>query len=174
MSITSERLSDLMSSQSISTKELAFQADVSIYAMECYLNGSFQPGEQVLPRLASALHTTVDYLLGGPFHKVIWDRISNPDAENDPEPWWNAEIRQFTENIPASIEFIRNECTDEELLWLSEVFDDIIDQTQSRMLFDCLQERAQQVKNLEWRENILKEIHLAAEFLRPDNNMETR
>ena len=174
MSITSERLSALMSSQGIGTRELAFQVGVPIHAVECYLNGSVQPGEQVLPRLAVALHTTVDYLLGVPFHKVIWERISNPNAENYPDPWWDAEIKQFTKNIQASMEFIRSECTDEEFLWLSEVFDDMIEQTQSRMFFDCLQERAQQVKNPEWKEEILKVLHLAAEFVGLDNNMETR
>ena len=164
MSITSERLSDLMSSQSVSTRELAFQIGVPIYAVECYLNGTVQPKEKVLHKLAAALNTDLDYLLGVPFHKVIWDRISSPDAEDYPDPWWDAEIRQFTENIEDSMEFIRSECTDEELLWLSEIFDDIIAKTQSKVFFNCLQERAKQVENPEWKKEILKEIHLAAEF----------
>ena len=174
MSITSERLSDLTSSQRVSAKELAFQAGVPIHAVECYLNGSVQPEEKVLPKLAAALNTNVDYLLGAPFHKVIWERISNPNAENYPDPWWDAEIRQFTENIQDSMEFIRSECSDEEFLWLSEVFDDIIEQTRSSVFFDCLRERAQQITNPEWKKEILEVLHAAAEFFRPTNDFKAQ
>lgn len=51
---------------------------------------------------------------------------------------WNEEIDILSRNIEDTIEFLENECTANEFSWLSEVFDDVAEKTQSRAFVDCL------------------------------------
>ena len=100
-----------------------------------------------------------------PFHEVINERVTNPNADYYEIPWWDAEIKQFSLDVDASIKFIKEECSDEELWWLDEVFDDLIEVTKSVELLNSLRERAQLVDNTEWKENILESIESAAGFI---------
>ena len=50
----------------------------------------------------------------------------------------NGEIDILSRNIEDTIEFLENECTANEFSWLSEVFDDVAEKTQSRAFVDCL------------------------------------
>ena len=50
----------------------------------------------------------------------------------------NEEIDILSCNIEDTIEFLENECTANEFSWLSEVFDDVAEKTQSRAFVDCL------------------------------------
>ena len=100
-----------------------------------------------------------------PFHQVIHERITNPNAKYYADPWWDAEIKQFTLNLGESIRFIEEECTDEELYWLGEVFDDIMDKTRSVEFLNCLRARVQRVENLQWKADILEDIRTAAEYV---------
>ena len=50
----------------------------------------------------------------------------------------NEEIDILSRNIEDTIEFLENECTANEFSWLSEVFDDVAEKTQSRAFVDCL------------------------------------
>lgn len=99
------------------------------------------------------------------FHQVIHERMTNPNANYYEIPWWEAEIKQFTANIQESIQFIESECTDEELYWLGEVFEDIADRTRSSAFVDCLKKRVQSVRNPEWKQAILEDIRTAAEYI---------
>lgn len=99
------------------------------------------------------------------FHQVIRERITNPNAKYYADPWWEAEIKQFTANIQESIRFIESECTDEELYWLSEVFEDIVDRTRSVEFVHCLQTRVQHVENSEWKQSILDEILITLDYV---------
>ncbi len=99
------------------------------------------------------------------FHQVIRERMTNPNANYYEVPWWEAEIKQFTANIQESIRFIEDECTDEELYWLGEVFEDIADRTRSAAFVDCLKKRVQGVENPEWKQTLLEEIRSAAEYI---------
>ncbi len=100
-----------------------------------------------------------------PFHHAIHERMTNPNANYYEIPWWEAEIKQFTADIQASIRFIEEACTDEELYWLSEVFEDIADHTRSADFIKCLQKRVQRVENAEWRQSILDEILVTLEYI---------
>lgn len=64
MSIFSERMSELMKSNGLSQKELAIKAGVTESAMSYYAKGERTPRSDVLTRIAKALGTTTDYLLG--------------------------------------------------------------------------------------------------------------
>ena len=64
MSIFSERMSELMKNNGLSQKELAAKAGVTESAMSYYVKGERTPRSDVLARIAKALGTTTDYLLG--------------------------------------------------------------------------------------------------------------
>lgn len=64
MSVFSERLIVLMKQNRINQKELAQKAGVTESAMSYYVKGDRTPRSDVLTRIAKALETTTDYLLG--------------------------------------------------------------------------------------------------------------
>ena len=64
MSVFSERLIALMKKNRINQKELAQKAGVTESAMSYYVKGDRTPRSDVLTRIAKALETTTDYLLG--------------------------------------------------------------------------------------------------------------
>ena len=64
MSVFSERVTELMRGKDLSQKEFANIAGVTASAMSYYVNGSRVPHGEVLVRMAKALDTTTDYLLG--------------------------------------------------------------------------------------------------------------
>ena len=64
MSVFSDRISSLMLKQKITQKQLAEKAGVTESAMSYYVKGDRTPRSDVLSRIAKALGTTTDYLLG--------------------------------------------------------------------------------------------------------------
>ena len=64
MSIFSERLILLMKAKGITQKVVAKKASVTESAMSYYVSGVRTPRGEVLSRIALALDTTTDYLLG--------------------------------------------------------------------------------------------------------------
>lgn len=99
-------------------------------------------------------------------HTVINERRTEPGAYYFPDPWWKKEVDAIVDDLDTAIEFIKNECSDEELYWLAEVFDDIMDKTRSIAFLDCLQQRVQTVDNPEWKQSILEDIRTAAEYIK--------
>ena len=64
MTVFSERMTKLMKNNGLSQKELAVKAGVTESAMSYYVKGERTPRSDVLTRIAKALGTTTDYLLG--------------------------------------------------------------------------------------------------------------
>jgi len=72
------------------------------------------------------------------FRKVISERAACHNEWADGiDQCWKKEISLLTEDIPSTIEFLKNECTAEEYSWISEVLDDVIEETSSRELVEC-------------------------------------
>lgn len=70
---------------------------------------------------------------------ALQKRISTDDEwDYGVNQCWNDEIEILSRNIEDTIEFLENECTANEFSWLSEVFDDVAEKTQSRAFVDCL------------------------------------
>ena len=80
-------------------------------------------------------------------------------------PWWEKEIEIFTKNVDETMRFIRTACTDEELHWLGEIFDDLIEKTQSVALLNCLCERIARIQDKQIRDEALEDVQNAAESL---------
>ena len=59
-----ERLAALLAIRGVTKKELAERAGLSLSSVSAYLGGSHEPTADSLMRLADALATSTDYLLG--------------------------------------------------------------------------------------------------------------
>ena len=89
---------------------------------------------------------------------------ANPDQYYD-QTLWNAEILLFCSQLEDSLSFIATACTDEELWWLGEVYEDIIEKTQDVRVLNVLKERADRVQDANRKEDILSDIRDAERFL---------
>lgn len=58
------RISQILKKRNISQKELAERIGITETAMSRYISGSRDPKPEVIANIATALHTTSDYLLG--------------------------------------------------------------------------------------------------------------
>jgi len=97
------------------------------------------------------------------FHEVIRCRHTDVTAYFYPEFIWKQETAIFCEDIDKSIAFVEGDCSDEEFYWLSEVFADIAEQSQSAAFVHALRERLAQVTDSEWREELCASVQKAAE-----------
>ena len=89
---------------------------------------------------------------------------ANPDQYYN-ETFWNTEILLFCSQPEDSLSFITDVCTDEELWWLGEVYEDIIEKTQDVRILNALKERAEKVRDAKLKEDILSDIQDAERFL---------
>lgn len=64
MSIFSERLQELMTVHHITQRQLASMVEVTEASMSRYVKGEREPRMNVVANIATALQTTLDYLLG--------------------------------------------------------------------------------------------------------------
>jgi hypothetical protein len=72
------------------------------------------------------------------FREIIKQREETDDEwDYGVEQCWKREIEILSEDIQSTIEFLENECTAEEYVWISEVFDDIIEKKPSKELVAC-------------------------------------
>ena len=61
----------------------------------------------------------------------------DPNAYSEIEKCWKSEVDLLSEDIPGTISFLSNECTEDEYAWISEIIDDLIATTKSKELLDC-------------------------------------
>ena len=59
-----EKISEMLQKRGIQQKELAEQIGITEAAMSRYIAGTREPKPDVIANMATALHTTSDYLLG--------------------------------------------------------------------------------------------------------------
>lgn len=81
---------------------------------------------------------------------------------------WEQETEILSDDLSETIAFF-DTCTDKEFYWLSEVFDNLIEKTQSRELFQAICKRAERVNNREYKVSIATDIEFAKDqFSRND------
>ena len=78
---------------------------------------------------------------------------------------WEEEVTLFCSDLDECIHFVEECCTGEELYWLGEVYDDIMEKTHSAAFIDALRERVKRVENEAWKAEILEDISTAAEYI---------
>ncbi len=74
--------------------------------------------------------------------------------------YWEAALEIFSKNIDETIDFFKNDCTDEELFWISEIFEELIAKTQSRKLLDVLRTRLNDVTENKYNQNAFETEHM--------------
>jgi hypothetical protein len=69
--------------------------------------------------------------------RIYVEEISRGEWDDAIEECWKKEIDILSEDIPSTIEFLKNECTADEYTWISEVLDDVIEKKSSEELVEC-------------------------------------
>lgn len=71
------------------------------------------------------------------FREVIRERSEMSDEWSfGIEQCWKKEIEILSQDIPSTIEYLKNECTADEYGWISEIIDDLVESTQSKELVE--------------------------------------
>ena len=71
------------------------------------------------------------------FREVIRERSEMSDEWSlGIEQCWKKEIEILSQDIPSTIEYLKNECTADEYSWISEIIDDLAESTQSKELIE--------------------------------------
>jgi len=76
------------------------------------------------------------------------------------EDYWKKAIKIFTSNASETIDFIRNECSDEEFYWLSEIFEELAEKMQSKELIQALRERLAKVVPENYNQSSFETEHM--------------
>ncbi len=76
------------------------------------------------------------------------------------EESWKKITAILSENVIKTIDYIYNECTDEELFWISEVFSDVSEIVQSKEFVQALRSRFAQVTRETYDQKSFKSDHM--------------
>jgi len=76
------------------------------------------------------------------FREIIKERIRISIETQDEwdygiEQCWEQEIETLSDDIPGTIEFLKNECAADEYSWISEILEELAERTQSKELVEC-------------------------------------
>lgn len=77
---------------------------------------------------------------------IIKERIRIADETQDNwdygiEQCWKKEIDILTNDIEKSMAYFLNDCSDEDFFWIAEIFEEIIEKTQSKKMLQCFRTR---------------------------------
>ncbi len=82
------------------------------------------------------------------------------------EPLWEKEIELFTKDINATIDFVKTECTATQFSWMSEIWDEITEKTQSKDFIEAIKETAKKFPEECEKYNIQSSIESAEGYLK--------
>lgn len=74
---------------------------------------------------------------------------------------WNKEIEILSRDIQQTINFIENKCSDDTFYWISEVFEDVAEVTQSKEFIIAIKNRAEKITDTQKLQNLQKDIIFA-------------
>lgn len=106
------------------------------------------------------------------FKKLIEKREST--HSEDPtglDEIWNELTDFLSKDINETINYLKTDCSAEEFILISEIFDDIVEKTQSKEFIDCLYEVAKKYPKETKEYNINRMIEYAKDWL--DDDYET-
>ncbi len=73
---------------------------------------------------------------------------------------WKRITAILSEDVIETIDFIDNDCTDEEFFWLSEVFSDVSEVVQSKQFVETLRSRLARVNCETYNQNSFESEHM--------------
>ena len=74
-------------------------------------------------------------------------------------------IQLMTRDISATIEFLDNDCTEEQFVWFSEIFDEVAEKSRSNEFIAAIRRAAERYPEAVEKYNILYFIESAAEYV---------
>ena len=83
-----------------------------------------------------------------------------PNDDDETEECWEEETWILSEDISGTLHFFETECTDEEFLWLSEVFEDISKKIQSEKFIQVLRNRLSRVTRESYNQKAFESEHI--------------
>lgn len=92
--------------------------------------------------------------------EVVQFRIVESEDNYWIEDYWKAAIKMYVKDISATIIFFQNNCDDEELYFISEIFEEIVEQTQSKELVSVLRSRLAKVTPENYNQQGFKSEHM--------------
>ena len=92
--------------------------------------------------------------------EVVQFRIVESEDNYWVEDYWKAAIEMYVKDLSATIMFFQNDCDDEELYFLSEIFEEIVEQTQSKELVSVLRSRLAKVTPENYDQQGFKSEHI--------------
>lgn len=100
------------------------------------------------------------------YAKLIIERKTyQGDIDYDHNPIIKAMIELFTKDVKQTIQFLETECTGEQIIWISEILDEIIEITKSQEILDAYCVAVEKYPELGKKYNIKYFIESAADYL---------
>lgn len=98
----------------------------------------------------------------------------DPNDDIAQEECWETMTDILSEDINSTVKFFNSECSDEEFFWLSPIFEDVVERTQSKELIDVFRSRLDKVKEESYDQQSFKSEHMRkwvdyAEYVRSIN-----
>ena len=84
----------------------------------------------------------------------------HPNDDYGTEKCWKEETEILSEDISETIDFFKNQCTDEEFFWLSSVFSDVSEIVQSKQFVETLRSRLARVNRETYNQNSFESEHI--------------
>ncbi len=89
------------------------------------------------------------------------------EVDYDINPIIKQMVTLMTKDINETIHFIDTECSGEQLVWLSEIFDEIAETSKSSDFIDALRRAANKYPNETQKYNLTYFIDSASEYVKP-------
>ena len=100
------------------------------------------------------------------YKEIIQKRTEiNSECYAKIEKIWDEMIDLFSNDIEKTILFLKTECTGDEFVWLSEIFEDIAEKTKNMDFINCLYETAKKFPGETEKYNIISFIDDASELI---------
>lgn len=96
---------------------------------------------------------------------VVQERIRICDETQDNwdygiEQCWKKYIEIFSKDVSKTIEYILTECSNEEFFWISEIFEELIEKTQSTELIKTFRDRLEKVSPEDYKQQDFQSKHM--------------
>ncbi len=103
--------------------------------------------------------------VGEKYRELLKVRKEIDEVDYDNDPTIKEMIDMLCNNIDETIDYIKNDCSAEEFVYISELYDEIVDRTKSKAFIDCLYEVAKKYPKEVEEYNVMNFINWAANRL---------
>ena len=84
----------------------------------------------------------------------------HPEDDFGIEECWSEMTDILSKDINATLEFFKNDCTDEEFYWLGSVFEDVAEKTKSPELIPALRNRLSTILEENYHQDTFQTEHM--------------